>query len=317
MSSALVPAGVQAELIAWLWWIFVAVCTTVWVLVVAALAAAIWRGRRASLDAPPGVPHAGTDAGTHLTIGVATVATILTLFGLLAVTYATGRAMSSLDVTNAVELRIVGHQFWWEVHYEDTDPTRAVTTANEIHVPVGQPIALNLSSEDVIHSFWVPPLHGKIDLIPGHENHFAFRVDRPGIYEGQCAEFCGLQHAHMRIRVIAEPAEEFAAWLDAQRTPGKTPLDDAGWTGQHVLESRSCGLCHTVRGTNANGSVGPDLTHLASRTAIAAGALPNTSEHLQRWIVDPQGVKPGNTMPATALTPAELDALVGYLRSLS
>jgi cytochrome c oxidase subunit II len=313
--SALDPAGIQAAQIADLWWLLLAVCSAVWILVMGVLLVATFRRHRGGDDLA--LPDGATASATDLVIGVATCATVITLFVLLALSFTTGRALSSLDADGAVVVQVVGHQFWWELRYNDPDPSREVTTANELHVPVGVPVVLNLSSQDVIHSFWVPSLHGKIDLIPGHENHTVLRADRPGTYRGQCAEFCGFQHAHMGIVVIAEPLERFQAWLDAQRAPGRDPSDDAGWTGRHILESRSCALCHAVRGAEANATVGPDLTHLASRATLAAGTVANTDDALAQWILDPQHVKPGANMPPTPLRPEELQALVHYLRSLS
>jgi cytochrome c oxidase subunit 2 len=312
MTGALDPAGTQAATIAELSWILTGVAAVVWTLVVVTLGGALFHRRPAAA----GTLHA-REAATHSLIGIAMAATVGVLFGLVALAYAQGRALSSLDIENAVVVQVVGHQFWWEIRYNDPDPSREVATANELHVPVGLPVVLNLSSNDVIHSFWVPSLHGKMDLIPGHETHLAIRADRPGRFMGRCAEFCGFQHAQMAIEVVAEPPEAFFAWLEAQRAAAPAPPDAQAAAGLRVLETRSCALCHTVRGTQANGTVGPDLTHLATRARIAAGTLPNASEHLARWIVDPQGVKPGNQMPPTELTPADLDALVRYLGGLA
>jgi cytochrome c oxidase subunit 2 len=311
VSGALAPAGVQAATIARLGWILGGVCAVVWALVVLTLLLALAR-RRGDEVAPI---RARTEIA-ELVIGIAVAATVGILFAFAALSYATGHALASLDVEHAVVAQVVGHQFWWEVRYNDPEPSKEVTTANEIHVPVGIPVVLNLSTRDVIHSFWVPSLTGKRDLIPGHENHVAFRADQAGVFEGQCAEFCGFQHANMRIRVVAEPPAAFFAWLEGQRGAAPTPTDDQAWAGKRVLESRSCALCHTVRGAEANGRLGPDLTHVANRATLAAGALPNTDENLAHWILDPQRVKPGSQMPPTRLEQADLDALVHYLRTL-
>jgi cytochrome c oxidase subunit 2 len=191
-----------------------------------------------------------------------------------------------------------------------------VITANEIHIPVGKPVHIRLASRDVIHSFWVPDLHGKKDLIPGKDTDLWLRADRAGVYRGQCAEFCGWQHAHMALLVIAEPQDRFDAWLASQRQTPPPPSTPLGQRGRAVFESQACPLCHTVAGTQANGSAGPDLTHLASRRTIAAGTLPNTIGSLGGWIVDPQSTKPGNRMPAVTLHADDLQALLAYLETL-
>jgi cytochrome c oxidase subunit 2 len=318
MTGALDPAGVQAHAIAWLFTVFLAVCAIIWVLVMAVLFAAIRRhGRTAAAPPPPAHPSADAPVATELAIGGSLAVTTAILGAFLALSFSTGRALSSLDTADAVVVTVVGHQFWWEIRYEDPEPSRVVVTANELHVPVGRTVVVNATARDVIHSLWVPRLHGKVDLIPGHENHLAFRADVPGVFRGQCAEFCGFQHAHMAIHVIAEPPEAFTRWLDGQRAAGVTPTEAATSHGRRVFETRSCALCHTVRGADASGTVGPDLTHLASRTTLAAGTLPNTGRDLARWIVDPQAVKPGSNMPATALSGEDLAALVAYLETLT
>jgi cytochrome c oxidase subunit 2 len=192
-----------------------------------------------------------------------------------------------------------------------------VVTANEIHIPVGRPVLINTHSQDVIHSFWMPELHGKRDLIPGHPSAIWLQADRPGVFQGQCAEFCGLQHAHMRLIVVAEPEETFQAWLEAQRQSAQPPRDPLAERGMHVFVSGPCALCHAIRGTDAAGHVAPDLTHIASRATLAAGTLPNTPGHLAGWIIDSQSVKPGNAMPSMSLSPEDLQALLAYLGNLT
>jgi cytochrome c oxidase subunit 2 len=229
----------------------------------------------------------------------------------------TGRALSSYSGADALQIDVIGHQFWWEVTYPDVLASNQFTTANEIHIPVGRPVVLNLTSNDVIHSFWVPELHGKRDLIPAYGNKLTLRADRPGTYLGQCAEFCGYQHAKMRIVVIAEAPEQFAAWQNAQRQSARPPSNAAETRGQQVFLALSCLMCHTVQGTPAGGKVAPDLTHLASRNTIGAGILPNTREHLAAWILDPQVSKPGNKMPPNPMSSEDLQALLAYLGSLT
>jgi cytochrome c oxidase subunit 2 len=183
-------------------------------------------------------------------------------------------------------------------------------------VPVGRPVALELRGDDVIHSFWVPNLGVKRDMIPGHATSVLFQADAPGVYRGQCAEFCGAQHAKMGFLVVAEPPEEFAAWLDRQRDSARTPADSLARRGQEVFLASSCAMCHAVGGTPAGGRLGPNLTHVAGRRTIAAGTLPNVRGHLAGWIIDPQQIKPGARMPASAIPPADLRAILAYVESL-
>jgi cytochrome c oxidase subunit 2 len=189
-------------------------------------------------------------------------------------------------------------------------------TANEIHVPVGTQVRITLESTDVIHSFWVPALAGKVDMIPGHVNHLTIRADDPGTYRGQCAELCGIQHANMAFLVIAQPMGAYRAWLADQSEPARAPSGRLATTGRRTFTTQACAGCHTIRGTSAHGSAGPDLTHLASRRSLAAATLPNDASHLQGWITDPQHAKPGSLMPDVPITPAQANALVAYLREL-
>jgi cytochrome c oxidase subunit II len=211
---------------------------------------------------------------------------------------------------------VTGHQWWWQAEYRYDVPDSNVMTANEIHIPVGRPIKLELRSNDVIHSFWLPNLHGKKDLIPNYPTTFYFMADKPGTYWGQCAEFCGYQHAKMRFIVIAEPPDQFAAWIDAQRQPSVQPANDVQKRGQQIFMTSVCTQCHTIQGTRAGGSVGPNLTHIASRQYIAAGSLANTREHLANWVTDPQKFKPGIRMPMNEYSKEDLNALIDYLETL-
>lgn len=217
----------------------------------------------------------------------------------------------------ALTVEVIGHQWWWEVRYPNDDPRRIVETANEIHVPAGQPVRFMVRTADVIHSFWIPPLGRKIDLIPGRVNSIWLQADAPGVYHGQCAEFCGAQHAKMRLLVVAEPPERFTAWYDRQLEPAPTPSDSTLLAGRRVFLASPCVFCHSVRGTPAGGEVGPDLTHVGSRRTIAAGTLRNTQGNLEAWIVDAQHLKPGNKMPSYNLFDGErLRVLAAYLHSL-
>lgn len=313
--SALDPAGPQAErlfdLSVGLW----ITASVVMVLVMAALAMALVRGRRR--DAPD-VSEA-SEARARRVVAIAAGVTLAILIVFLVSSYLTGRAYAHTDHAGGrpLQVTLVGHQWWWEVTYNDSVPSRTLTTANEIHVPVGRPVVVTMQSRDVIHSFWVPNLAGKKDLIPGYTTTTWFRADRPGIYRGQCAEFCGYQHALMGMLVIAESPAEFERWYAAQLAGSAPPADTLARKGKDVfLGPHGCVLCHTVRGTDAGGRVGPDLTHLASRRTLAAATVPNNRGWLGGWVMDPQSIKPGSRMPSNDMRPDELQALLAYLQSL-
>jgi cytochrome c oxidase subunit II len=313
VQSALDPAGPQAARIERLWWFLLIVSTAVFLLVLAATAAAVLRRRR-PIVAPEVEIH--RERRLHTAILVATIATAATLFVFLIVNFSTERALASLPNDRPLTIEITGTQWWWRVRYVDSVSSRSLTTANEVHIPVGTPIKFELTSNDVIHSLWVPRLHGKRDLIPGRRSVTWLRADSAGVYRGQCAEFCGHQHALMGLTVIAEPRARFDAWLDHQLEPAAEPTTDEERRGRDVFMSASCAMCHTIRGTDAGAGTGPDLTHLASRGTIAAATLPNTRGHLGGWIVDPQSIKPGVKMPSNGLQAADLQALLSYLESL-
>jgi cytochrome c oxidase subunit 2 len=192
-----------------------------------------------------------------------------------------------------------------------------VATANEIHIPVGQTVDIALTSDNVIHSFWVPELAGKLDTIPGQVNHLRLKATRAGVYRGECAEFCGIQHANMNFSVIAQAPADFDLWL-SRRTSGAgiAPSSDAAEAGELVFMREACAGCHTIRGTGAVGTVGPDLTDFGSRASIGSGTVPNTADNLARWITDSQTIKPGNLMPPLTLSPSDVNALVTYLEGL-
>jgi cytochrome c oxidase subunit 2 len=213
-------------------------------------------------------------------------------------------------------VEVTGRQWWWEVRYLDSLSRPIVVSANEIHIPAGERVRVRLRAGDVIHSFWVPGLQGKTDMIPGRTNVTWLEADSPGVWRGQCAEFCGMQHAKMALVVVAEPPEEFRRWLARERLPAAEPADSALAAGRDAFLASGCVLCHTVRGTPALASVGPDLTHVASRRTLAAGELPNTTGNLYGWIAHPQALKPGSHMPAVEMTSAELHAIARYLGSL-
>ncbi len=222
-------------------------------------------------------------------------------------------AIGDLRGDDHVTIDIVAHQFWWEVAY----PDEGFVTANEIHIPVGESVDVRLTSEDVIHSFWVPSLHGKIDVMPGHTTSITLKAEEAGTFRGQCAQFCGVQHANMAFLVIAQESDEFQEWAAHQAEPAAVvPEDEAIVRGQDVYMSSMCVYCHTIRGTASSGTLGPDLTHLNSRETIGAGILENNRGNLAGWIVDPQEIKPGNHMPGITLSGEDLDDLLDYLESL-
>lgn len=309
IQSALDAAGIQAARIEWLWWLMFWVCAAVFVLVLGALVLAVRRGASATGARP---------AERSLTVGVATAtgATIVILFGLLFASVATGRAVGSLAQPNALTIQIVGHQWWWEIEYLNPVPALRVTSANELHLPAGRPVQVVLKADDVIHSFWVPRLHGKRDLVPGRQTVIWLQADRPGVFRGQCAEYCGVQHAHMGLPVFAHTEDDFQKWIDAQRQLPPPPSTPQESRGLNIVERGPCALCHTIRGTQAGARTAPDLTHFATRSTIAAGTVPNVRGYLAAWIANPQHIKPGNRMPPTGLAPADLQDVIAYLETL-
>jgi cytochrome c oxidase, subunit II len=259
-------------------------------------------------------PVSSTKMQRSVRSAVGVTAVILLVFLVLSV--ATGNAYDTISGPKPLRINIKGHQWWWGVEYSDPIPQNYIETANEIHVPVGRPVFFKMTSDDVIHSFWAPNLSGKKDLIPGHETRTWFRADTAGVYRGQCAEFCGHQHAKMAFYIVAEPKADFDKWILAQRQPAPKPADSLRSKGEQIFLNGSCALCHNITGTSASGTVGPDLTHLASRRTIAAGTLPNNRGNLAGWIMDPQSIKPGAKMPPNQIDGPSLQALLAYLGSL-
>ena len=247
---------------------------------------------------------------------LATGVTTAILFVFLIFDVSVGRTITTNPGNGALQIRVTGHQWWWEVQYRDSLPKNWVTTANEIHIPVGRPVVFELRSTDVIHSFWPPNLSPKRDQIPGDENSLWFQADSVGVFRGLCAEFCGHEHAKMGFLVFAESPENFARWLARERDTAATPTDSLAQRGREVFLGSSCVMCHAIAGTPAGSRIGPDLTHLAGRQTLAAGTLPNTRSNLTGWIVDPQAIKPGAKMPPNQLNGPDLLALVAYLESL-
>ena len=307
--NTLDPKGKPEHAISHLWWWTM---TGAWIgfAVVCGLLFLGWLRRNRTELPFGGDEKAGTALVIALGIAVPVVVLSLLFFWsdivVLRSTAAPARGSTRLTV------RVIGHQWWWEVRY---DGTKAVT-ANEIHIPTGVRVQVIGTTDDVIHSFWIPQLNRKIDLIPGRSNRLLLHADEAGRYEGQCAEFCGLQHAHMTATVVAEPPAAFRAWLANMAKPARPPATEEERRGRQVFLSEPCSSCHRLRGTPANGAIGPDLTHLRTRTMLAAGTIPNNPAGLAGWVADPQHVKPGNLMPAVQLGGSEFEALFAYLESL-
>jgi cytochrome c oxidase subunit 2 len=314
MHSVFHPGSPQATAIAHLWWWMAAVGGVVWVAVVAAMVSAVHAQRRGDASVVVDAASSERDRARRM-IGAAVFVTVLILGAFLAYDFAVGRALAARP-SRALTIDVTGHQWWWEIEYESPDVSKRLVTANEIHVPVGELIQVKLRAADVIHSFWAPNLNGKRDLIPGYMSTLWFKADTPGVYRGQCAEFCGLQHAKMAFYVVADPPDRYAAWRLAAATPDTLPVDSTAAHGRAVFLASGCPLCHSIGGTDARGTVGPSLSHLQSRSTLAAGTLTNTQGHLREWIANPSALKPGVRMPAYPLTPSDLDAVVAYLETL-
>jgi cytochrome c oxidase subunit 2 len=311
--SALDTHGPQARTLETLFWIFSGVLGLVWVATMATLLLALRKRRALGEDVLAIRPAA--ERRMTITVASAVALTGIIVLALTALSYGGQQALFG-HKDGVVSLKVIGHQWWWEVQYEDEQPSRTFTTANEIHVPVGEPVLIKLEAADVIHSFWVPSLAGKLDLIPGRQNQIEIQADRPGVYRGQCAEFCGMQHAHMSMLVVAESRDAFDGWRNRQISAAQPPSDPESQRGHDIFLTKPCLMCHQIRGTSAGGRVAPDLTHVGSRRMIAAGTLETTRGNLAAWIVDPQGIKPGVHMPVIKLEPDEVQPLATYLEGL-
>jgi cytochrome c oxidase subunit 2 len=323
--SVLDPSGAQSSSIAQLWWLMFAVAVVVFVIVMtmvmAALIRAVRRRRRDEAEVSvvglrPATAGPGQTKTLTRVVSAAVAVTVLVLFGLLVASVWTGRTVASLRASSAVTIAVTGHQWWWEVQYEDPTASRQVTTANELHIPVQRPVVLKVTSRDVIHSFWVPNLQGKRDLIPGYTTAIWIEADRTGVFRGQCAEFCGIQHAHMAFDVVAQSEPDFSRWLEGQRRPAEEPRSVEERRGRDVFMAARCAGCHRIRGTAAEGQVAPDLTHISARSSLGAGTLPNSRGHLAGWISNSQAIKPGNQTPPNLLAADDLLALTSYMESL-
>ena len=307
------PASTPARSIAQLSGFFLVITGIIFAVVFTLLAYAVikFREREADVDREPAQVYGSTQIELAWTIIPILIVVVLFL--------ATGRVIHAIQdapkPASALEVTVIGHQYWWEFRY----PKLGIVTANELHVPVSDsrnphPTFLNLLSADTDHSFWVPELAGKTDVIPNHPNTMWIDPQRTGIFVGQCAQYCGVQHAKMLLRVSVDSPEEFAAWVRRQQQHASQ--DDQAAVGRNVFENTACINCHSVNGTSANGRFGPDLTHLMSRTTIASGAAQNTPDNLRLWIQNPDAIKPGSLMPAMKLNNADLDAVVSYMKTL-
>jgi cytochrome c oxidase subunit II len=314
-TSTLTDAGVTGSRESALGDFVLIVASAVVVIVTISVLAAAFR-RRLAHGVEAGIEPArpAADRRSILVFGVILPAIILAVAFVL--TLRTLNAVAMPNRAYAADVSVTGHQWWWEVVYHDSMPSHTFTAANEIHLPVGEPVHFDVQTADVIHTLWVPALAGKIQLIPGRKNSLWLEARVPGVFSGPCSQYCGTQHAHMRITVVAEPVADYEKWLASQREAAAAPSDSSRASGQRVFMSRGCASCHAIRGTDAGAAMGPDLTHLASRRTLGAGTIPNTPANLMAWIQDAQGIKPGVDMPRMPLPPSELQALVTYLESL-
>jgi cytochrome c oxidase subunit 2 len=314
--NSLHPAGPQASDIEWLYWVIFWIIFVAFVLMIAGFARAAAKNHSSATEMLPVVSDPEGDRRAVWAVSSAVAITVLTLFAVLFMSVITGKKVEGRTSANPVTIQITGHQWWWEVQYPSPQADQTITTANEIHIPVGRPVVILTSSADVIHSFWAPSVNGKRDLIPGYSSAFWIQIDKPGIYPGRCAEFCGLQHAHMGFSIVAEDENTFQQWQAQQLKPAADPSEAEAIHGRDVFLTHACIMCHTIRGTSAGSRMGPDLTHLAGRRMIAAETLPNTPGALAGWIIDPQRIKPGNKMAPNLLAPDDLQALITYLQTL-
>ncbi|MGZ4967995.1 MAG: cytochrome c oxidase subunit II [Methylobacter sp.] len=302
------PAATPTKVLGW---VFVAVLVVIFVIVTLLLVWAVLRKRSAEESSSIGREDQGM-RWIYIGTGIST----FILFAMAIYMLVTLNAVAKPAHDPALTLTVTGYDWWWKVEYEDADPARRFVTANEIHIPVGQPVLVKLKSADVIHAFWVPMLAGKTQMIPGLINQQWIQADAAGTYLGQCTQFCGVQHAHMGLEVVAETEDEFRAWQEGQRETTATVSTDEVNDGRKIFLDQ-CAGCHAVRGTEAVGAHAPDLTHLNSRRLIAAGLLTNTPDHLMQWITHAQQIKPGARMPSMVLTVPETSALSAFLSTLN
>jgi cytochrome c oxidase subunit 2 len=311
--SVLEPRSEAGERVERLWWLTCWISVIVVLFVLAFVLRAVQRGRQAPKegDEAEDVDKRPVPWGERFIVVAGLVVSGVILAATFVFSLRELNALAEPPKEPTLSIDVIGRNWWWEVRY----PNGAVT-ANEIHIPVGEPVEINLATADVIHSFWVPQLNVKKDQVPGMENRLWLVADEPGRYRGQCTEFCGLQHARMVFYVDAEPRAQFDQWLAREGAPARTPAGGTASTGQNIFLNSSCAGCHAVRGTTAAGVLGPDLTHLASRSTIGAGLLPLQRATLSDFVLNAQHTKPGASMPPTEISPDELSALIDYLMGL-
>jgi cytochrome c oxidase subunit II len=307
-------AGSRADPVVPLTWGVTLVSIAVIVIFSALVAAAIWR--RPTLQQRTGeksalIPDTGGTRWITVGVSLSTAVLLITVVWTMAVL----AQVTSPATTPALTVEVTGHQWWWQVRYLSDDPAQVFSTANEIHIPAGQPVKFELIGGDVIHSFWVPALSGKTDLIPGQANETWLEAHKPGTYRGQCTEYCGIEHAKMAFVVIADTPANFEVWRQHQMQSPQPPTEGGAQAGQAQFVAH-CGACHAVRGTDAAGMLGPDLSHLMQRKTLAAGIIPNDPADLLRWMADPQRIKPGNLMQKPELAANERADILAYLKTL-
>jgi cytochrome c oxidase subunit II len=313
--SALDPQGPAAERLAQLWWAIFAVIGVAVLITLALVGYALFARRSAGTDEETSIR-----VERRLIIGGGIALPLVLVFILMALNVAAGAAVQghsgkpagvALADAPDVEIEVIGHRFWWEIRYRNPE----FVTANELHIPVGRPVAISLTSIDVIHSFWVPQLHGKIDLTPGRTTYLVLEADRPGVFRGQCAEFCGIQHALMGFLVVAEVPELHEEWRQRQAQPAEIETEEQE-EGLRIFVEAGCGTCHAIAGTEADGRLGPDLSNFGARRTIGAATVVNNRGNLGGWIIDPQSIKPGNLMPPQRLESDQLLTLLDFLEGL-
>ena len=310
-------AAVEDKQFLTLFWIFIAVCGVMYALVLIFLAAGILRqGRSGEANVVETGHHHRSHPLMRTTLLGWTALIAVGLFALAVASFVTDRSMAEAAGNEKLSVTVTGNQWWWDIVYNSNDASKTLHTANELHLPLGVPTRILLDSNDVIHSFWVPSMGGKQDLIPGRENDITIVPRKAGIFRGQCAEFCGVQHAHMALVVVVEPYADFIKWWDHQLQPAPAPTTPLALAGFKYVTSGPCSACHNIGGTSASGQIAPDLTHLASRRSLAAGSMPMSEGNLYGWVEDPQSIKPGVRMPTIGLAPEQLHAVVAYLETL-
>jgi cytochrome c oxidase subunit 2 len=309
-------ASIEDQQFLTLFTIFMIVCAVMYALVIGFLILSVARRRRTEANVVESGRHHDSHPLMRTTLIGWTALIGVGLAALAVASFVADRSMAQAAAHEKLSITLTANQWWWDAQYNSDDPSKMFHTANELHLPVGVPVRIILNSSDVIHSFWVPALGGKQDLIPGRETDITIVPRKTGIYRGQCAEFCGAQHAHMALIVNVDSYPDFVKWWDHQLQPAAAPRSPLTLAGYNYVTKGPCSACHNIGGTPASGQVAPDLTHLASRRSIAAGTLPMSRGNLYGWVADPQSLKPGNRMPTIGLEPDQLHAVVAYLETL-